>query len=293
MKKFTKLLLALGGISAVGAGLAGLQTAVKVSASLSVSTKRLFVINNAWSEQYQMGIYIFNSSISSANSANWGDSKGMVYIDSTYHYGLFYYDVPTDATIVLRQKTDASGDAYQSVNVDLTSSVYSSVWTTECLQVNWVGTSTKASASVVQCTLTTASQLGNLLSYFVTCDSSDVYGYNAYPRLNNTFFAPAGSTLCNSTEKTVKDYDYTDSSIYNMSTHTYVNLSGNRVANNTSVSEKINAMSANYARGSNHVGAALNVAASDTSSTIVLGGIAAAAVLAAGGYFFVRKKKSI
>jgi len=292
MKKFTKLLLALGGISAVGAGLAGLQTAVKVSASLSVPTKRLFVIDKAWSENTTLGIHIFNSSLTEQNTT-WETCKSMNYIDSTYENGLFYYDVPTDASVVIRQTTSSSGIAYQSVDIDLTSTDFASVWTTECLEVVWTSASTKASATVAQCKLTTTSQLGNLLSYFVSCDSSDVYGYNAYPRLNNTFFAPAGSTLTsNDTDKVVRDYDYTDTSIYNMTTHEYNNLSGSRSAT-ISVAEKIAMMSANYTRGSNHVGAALSVAPSDASSTIVLGGIAAAAVLAAGGYFFVRKKKSI
>lgn len=296
MKKLNKLFLALAGISAVSAGLAVGNVSVAqnsvnpAKADVAAVVHRLYVINNAWSEKYQLGIYIWGSLLTSYNNT-WASSVDMNRIDESggsVSYGLFYYDIPDDASFIIRQKKDASGARYQSADITPSSFGYSNLWSSQVLRVNW-NNSGKATFETVDGGLDNTSQLGNVLSYIVTCDSSSVYGYNAYPQLKGTFFDHTDPTITSSSDATVRDYSWSDSSVYNSSTHTYVSLSDRGTT--STVVGKIARLKTNYESGANHA-KVVSISADDPSSTLVLGGIAALAVLAAGGYFFVRKKKS-
>jgi hypothetical protein len=98
MKKSNKILLGLAGCAMVAAGVAGVLanggSLSETHAEGTVSVHRLYVINNAWSEKNQCGIYIYGSSMTSYNSSSWDASSNMNWIDGTVNYGLFYYDIP-------------------------------------------------------------------------------------------------------------------------------------------------------------------------------------------------------
>jgi hypothetical protein len=263
------------------------KNAQQAAASSTPTYFRLYVVDNAWSEKPDCAIYVFGSSISAANSTSWGASATMVSYDKSYYNGLFSYDIPNDASFIIRSNTSGSGNGYQTVNITPSDSFYSSLASSKALKVDW---NNYNNCTVSAMDLGTGeSTLASVLSNTVTCSDSAAYGYNAYPQLQATIFAHTDASVLASTNQNVLDYDYTNSAVYNQTTHSYVSLNNRSVY--TSIANKIARMSANYSNQSNHAGSISFTGSENSTSSIVLVTlVGVTGVAAAGAFFFFRKK---
>jgi len=299
MKKFTKLLLALGGISAVGAGLAvGMvsnnvkttelvkaDTAVTVSESLSCSyqTQRLWMAIDpdlTWwtSDSAVSGIHVwgtgFDSFYGCEQYAN-NDESGRIY---------YYADVPLTINGFQFVRMNSGKTAVYNYTVNGTLG-----YTTK---INYVhNATTGGNQNIDLATLPANSVNGNLagkiLEGFTTCSDSTLNGYRAANSFNDNVIAKMSTVELNTFNVfSLNDYSYSD---YLSNSNSYSSTMTRSVT--YTAADKWTAMQNMASKAS---GAFNSISKnSDSSSTLVLGGIAGIAVLAAGGYFFVRKKKSI
>jgi hypothetical protein len=293
MANWKKITLALGALAVVGAGVSAAAISAKsndeAQATDTVSYFRLWVVDNAWSERPDCAIYVFGSSISAANSTSWDASSTMISYDKSYFYGLFSFDLPNDASFIIRSNVSGSGDGYQTVDITPSDTFYSSLSSSKALKINWNNNS--------KCTTETMdlgvgeSDMAAILSNTVTCDSSAVYGYNSYPQLKATIFDHTDSTVLAATDLNVHDFDYTNAEVYDQATHSYVTLSNRTVY--TSIVDKIARMKQNYDAQSNHATASGLLSVGKDSPEVgapILTAVVIGSGLAAGAYFLVRKK---
>jgi len=293
MKNFAKIALALGGISAVCAGLAigfvgsSNKTAmVKADYAISAidnpgasySTKRIWVINNNTS--------FYNDSAKMAIGLSGGVSWTVIKPGTHTNYGgqvYYFFDVPLAATKfkLLRCSSDY-GTCWGEIG-EVTSIVPSVIYFVSTSSYGSVPSTGDASASKPDAYLMAA-----VLSAYLTCNSSTDNGYGAVTgasSLTSTWYSKYAGDV-NGTLSTVKLTDYpitaSSSGVY----------SGTK-SENVTVARKWEGLSIMAANNGNWIGnkAIVSPSQSDSSSTLVLGGLAAVAVLAAGSYFFVRKKR--
>jgi hypothetical protein len=290
MANWKKITLALGALAVVGAGVSVAAISAKsndeAQATDTVAVHRLWVVDNAWGEKPQLYIHIWNSTLTSYNTT-WASCPAMTSYDLNYFNGLFSFDIPSDASFLIKNASGDTSDGYMTA--DQTPGTSSLLWSTKALKINWNNYS--------KCTTETMdlgvgeSDMAAILSNTVTCDSSAVYGYNSYPQLKATIFDHTDSTVLAATDLNVHDFDYTNAEVYDQTTHSYVTLSNRTVY--TSIVDKIARMKQNYDAQSNHATASGLLSVEKDSPEVgapILTAIVIGSALAAGAYFLVRKK---
>ena len=295
MKKFSKLLLALGGISAVGAGLAvgmvnnNVKAAepVKATGEVTLSGGCAFYLtpNSNWKTLGWFSIYFFNGS----NNA-FSDVMTAVPENSD---GVYETNVPSGTwttAIALRLKANSKptsfSDAYDQTN-DM--NLYYTSGTNVSNGITIAGDNWNKGSSDYMFYYNPVDRINLWSTGFLTatnvCDSTGVtnnISANSWKIWNDqsAAFGVMGSEPKALFAGAAGDATSATSYIAAAARYDYICTKYSSAAN--FASRTIAGRSAAIVSSNNM----------DSSSTIVLGGLAAVAVLAAGGYFFVRKKKN-
>ena len=188
-------------------------------ASVPTGTRRIFLVNNhgdngnvSWWTKEKLVLHVWNDTETK-------DIKGATEVLGTDFYkgGLWYVDISiANATSALHliAGQDTNGDG--TINWDSNNQTWSqdipAYGTADLVflnnDVSWDSANNRNNRGVsVGTSGLSSGQLAALLAKYNTCDSSNTYGYNAYPQLKVDFLDSCEAGVLASTD-TLADYDY-------------------------------------------------------------------------------------
>jgi hypothetical protein len=224
LKKTLKLGISVAALSCLGLGAVAVSSVLNnrnelsVNAATTQTTRAIWAVDNS-NTYWFVGsdLYVWTNSSTYIT---------MTWVLSDYDGGLFYADIDSSVTSVYFSDTTDPTSNYQK-----TDTITINDATNDSLdnKVYWIGNN--VGGGVCPITWGTAgmsnAQLGEVMSYYDTCNSSYSNGFNAYPLLNNSFYLASGE-------------DGKDATIVRANTA----ASGNKVA--TTVGDKIALMGKLY-----------------------------------------------
>ncbi len=127
---------------------------------------------------------------SSSTSVDWATAPKMTLIgnsnsssDTTFRYGLYYVDIPADASMIIFKNFDGNGDEWRQ-----TEDVY--VYTESEYEMFYINEVVSGKRTVTTGTCNLSSEyLAQLLTIYNTCDPSILDGYNAYQQIYDIFLS--------------------------------------------------------------------------------------------------------
>lgn len=200
-----------------------------------------------------------------ASGTDWNNSPQMTQVVNDYWTGLFYYDIPVDATTLLVKKISGA----PSINSDQSEDInVSSLFTANNFYAagvgGWVNDGAKRVVTFADTLGGNSGQVANVLAHTDSCSDSFASGYNAWPQLDDLFITPStldGSTVVN-------------------------DLFGRA----TTISDKVAMLQSQYTANGGSSRGFYSEAESNTTAMLAIGGIGVATI---GGYALLKKKRFI
>ncbi len=186
--------LALGAVMALGIGatVSSVSPMSEAEAATTQTERRVYaLLEQSWGDG-TFKVYVHHNSATSP--VIWGTNPAMERALTDYYEGLYFYDVPIDATEIIflawTGETESSGkQSDRSVTVTI-SNLFNSNY--KAVRIgSWVADANKRTITEHDTLPSNSGQAAGVLNHINSCSTSYAGGYNAWPQLNDLFITPS------------------------------------------------------------------------------------------------------
>ncbi len=167
---------------------------LEVDATPTVQTdRRVYVfLEQDWGVG-DMYIHYWNNS---GDITTWGSCPKMTEVVTDYYQGLFYHDLPVDATgFLVKTVTGAPTKTSDKSDDVLISSLLDSGNYKAAKVKSWVADATLRVVQIDDTLPANSGQVAAVLNHIDSCSNSYAGGFNAWPQLSDLFITPSSLTL--------------------------------------------------------------------------------------------------